>query len=33
MQRCADISRKYSDDDCFDEMKGRKSVHTGREIM
>lgn len=22
MQRCADISRKYSDDDCFDEMKG-----------
>lgn len=24
MQRCADISRKYSDDDCFDEMKGKK---------
>lgn len=24
MQRCADISRKYSDDDCFDEMKGEK---------
>lgn len=24
MQRCADISRQYSDDDCFDEMKGEK---------
>ena len=24
MQRCADISRNYSDDDCFDEMKEEK---------